>query len=157
MRTSFRIALVAAVAGLAALAAVGHASARQACTAGTQSSGGVTYRTFCGPAHATLKVGGKTLAFTTGSCQMSSSIFSINIGTITLPPGKPKYDYFGITVMAKKGGTYSNQSVTWQLPHGKAGSVVYATIKLAGNRKSGTFSGQVLGTSGKGTGSFSCG
>ena len=156
MRASLRIGLAAAAAAVAALLAASHAAARQACTAGTHSSGGVTYRTFCGPAHATLKVGGQTLTFKGGSCQINSSIFSINIGTITLPPGKPKYDYFGITVFAKKGGTYKNQSVTWQLPHGKHGSLISATIKLASNRKSGSFSGTVLGASGKGNGTFSC-
>ena len=155
MKTSFRAGLV--LAGVvAALAAAGHASARQACTAGVHSSGGVTYRTFCGPAHATLKVGGKTYSFKGGSCQLTGKLMSINIGTITLPPGKPKYNYFGITVFAKKGGTYSNQAVAWQFPHGKSGSLLRTTIKLAGSRKSGTFSGSPLTGGGKGVGSFGC-
>jgi hypothetical protein len=151
-----RRVVVLAVA-LAALAGATHASARQECSAGTRSSGGTTYRTFCGPAHATLEVGGKTLTFTGGSCQVSGTIFSINIGTITLPPGKPKYDYFGITVMnATKGGLYKNQAVGWQLPHGKQGSLIRTTIALAKDRKTGTFSGSPLTGGGKGIGHFSC-
>ena len=151
-----RALLLAAVLAAAALAMTAQASARQSCTAGTHSSGGVTYRTFCGAAHATLKVGGKTYSFKGGSCELSRTLMSINIGTITLPPGKPKYDYFGITLSAKKGGSYANQAATWQLPHGKQGSLFQTTIKLAGNRRSGTFYGAPLTGGGKGTGSFSC-
>jgi hypothetical protein len=148
-----RIALVAAA--LAALALTAQATARESCTAGVRTSGGVTYRTFCGGAHATLHIGGKTYRFAGGSCDSTSSTFTINIGTITLPPGKPKYRYFGITVFTSHDGTYRNQAVAWQFPKVR-NALYHATIKLQGGRKRGTFSGTTLADRRPGSGTFSC-
>jgi hypothetical protein len=150
-----RLALAAAVA-LAALALGAQASAREACTSGVKTSGGATYRTFCGSAHATLKFGGKTYQFLGGSCDSTTSTFTINLGTITLPPGKPKYRYFGITVFTGKDGTYINQAVAWQFPNGAHNALFRATIKLTGGRKHGTFSGKSLTGGKSGSGTFSC-
>jgi hypothetical protein len=133
MAASFRVGLIA----VAALAAVAHASARPECTAGTHTSGGVTYRAFCGPAHATLHDGGKTYSFSGGSCMTSGSTFSINIGTITLPPGKPTSDYFGITVVGAHAGTLTNQAVAWQQPHTNPGSLATARARSAAHRVAG--------------------
>jgi hypothetical protein len=149
------LALVAAAA-LAALALAAQAPARTDCTAGVKTVKGVTYRTFCGSAHSTLHLGGKTYAFAGGSCDSTASAFTINIRTITLPPGKPKYRYFGITVFTRKDGTFTNQAVAWQFPNGKSGSLLHTTIKLAGGRKKGTFSGTTLAGNAKGFGTFSC-
>jgi hypothetical protein len=150
-----KLAFVAA-ATLAALVLGTQASARESCTAGVQTAGGVTYRTFCGRAHATLHFGGKTYVFRGGSCDSTSSAFTINLGTITLPPGKPKYRYFGITVFTTHDGTFTNQGIAWQLPHGVRNALFHATIKLQGGRKRGTFSGTTLADHRKGSGTFSC-
>jgi hypothetical protein len=147
---------LATAAVLAALALAGPTAARPACTPGTQSSGGVNYRTFCGPAKATLHIGGKTYTFTGGSCDNTSSAFTINIGTITLPPGKPKYRYFGITVFTGHDGTFQNQAVSWQFPNGAHNSLFHAKIVLQGGRKKGTFSGKTLADQKPGSGTFSC-
>ena len=152
MAASFRVGLIV----VAALAAVAHASARPECTAGTHTSGGVTYRAFCGPAHATLHDGGKTYSFSGGSCMTSGSTFAINIGTITLPPGKPTSDYFGITVVGAHAGTVTNQAVAWQQPHTNPGSLYRTTITFASGLKKGTFSGQNILGGGNGSGAFSC-
>jgi hypothetical protein len=155
MKAVARLGLVLAAA-VATLAAAAHASARETCAAGTHTTGSVTYHTFCGPAHATLKVGGKTYSFKGGSCERVGELFSINIGTTTRQRAKSRWVYFGITVFAKKDGTYRNEAVYWEFPHGNGGALVRTTIKIAGGRKHGTFSGvQALGR-GKGTGSFSC-
>ena len=155
MRTSFRVGLVVAAA-LAALAAVTHASARQACAAGTRTSNGVTYRTFCGPAHATLHDGGKTYTFKGGNCMKSGATFAINIGTITLPPGKPKYNYFGITVSGAHAGKQTNQAVAWSRSNGKQGSLYRTTVTFSSGLKKGTFAGQNILGGGNGSGTFSC-
>jgi hypothetical protein len=149
-----RIAIVAAA--LAALAWAAQAPGHPLCTAGVHSAGGVTYRTFCGSAHATLHVGGKTYQFAGGSCDRLSDTFSINIGTITLPPGKPKYRYFGSTVFTGHDGTYRNQAVSWQFPNGKHNSLFHAKIVLRNSRTKGTFAGSMLATGAKGFGTFSC-
>jgi hypothetical protein len=150
-----RIVLVLAVVA-AALAATAQAPARPACTAGVHSNSGVTYRTFCGPARATLHLGGKTLTFTGGSCDSTSGTFTINIGTITLGSGKPKFRYFGITVFTDHDGTFQNQAVAWQLPNGQRGALFRATVKLKNGRKKGTFTGSALTGGGTGSGTFSC-
>ncbi len=153
-----RTALVVLAAAGTSFVATSCGSARAACTPGTDRTRGVTYRTFCGPAHATLKVGGKTLSFTGGSCEISGSIFSIDIGTYSFPPGEPKYGFFEIRVRAKKGGTYTKQTVDWQLPKGNEWALANATIKLAADRKSGSFSGLVLQSprAPVGSGTFNC-
>lgn len=153
-----RIATLSIVVGVfASLAVTAQAPARADCTTGVRTAGGVTYRTFCGHARATVHLPGKTYRFTGGSCDSTSSAFTINIGTITLPPGKPKYRYFGVTVFTRRDGTFANQAVSWQLPDGSHGSLFHATIKLTGGRKKGTFSGTTLAGGVKGSGTFSCG
>ena len=141
--------VVLAVAG-AALISVNHASARQACTSTITPNS----RTFCGPAHATLKIGGKKHVFNQGgNCSTDSSTWSINIGTITLK-GKPNHAYFGITVFSKKAGTHG-AAVTWQL-HGRSHSLQNAKVTLARGLKKGTFTGKETDGGGKASGSFRC-
>jgi hypothetical protein len=148
-----RLALVVAAAGVA-LAFGTQASARESCTPSVRTVSGVTYRTFCGPARAVVRLGGRTLVFRGGSCDRGA--FTINIGTITLPPGKPKYRYFGITVFTNRDGVFEDQAVTWQLPNGRRNSLFHATVKLAGGRTRGTFTGSTLVGNVKGSGSFHC-
>jgi hypothetical protein len=148
-----RLALVVA-AVLAALAFGAQASARESCTAGPRTAGGVTYRTFCGRARAVVHLGARTYVFAGGSCDRGA--FTINIGTITLPPGKPKYRYFGITVFTNRDGVFKDQGVTWQLPNGQRNSLFHATVVLAGGRSHGTFTGSTLVGNVKSSGSFHC-
>ena len=147
-----RVALLAVLA--AAFVWTTQASSRPACTAGVHTAGGVTYRTFCGPAHATLHLGGKTYQFTGGECEKASGSFAINLGTITLT-GAPKNRYFGIAVFTGKDGTFTNQAVALQFP-GKRRSLFHATITLKGGRTFGTFSGKTLSDQAPGTGTFHC-
>src|SRR5260221_8729528 len=140
----------------AALAWTAQAPARPACTAGVRTTSGVTYRTFCGPARATLHLGGKTYSFTQGECERTGSSFTINIGTITLPPGSPKYRYFGIAVFKGKDGTYTEQAVALQFPGGKRTSLFHAKIVLKASRSQGTFAGATLADHTPGSGPFHC-
>jgi hypothetical protein len=152
--TMRRFLLVACLA--TALAWTAQAPAHPACSAAVRTTGGVTYRTFCGHARATLHIGGKTYVFSGGSCDSTSSAFTINIGTITLPPGKPKYRYFGITVFTTHDGPFQNQAVGWQFPGGKRGSLFHAKIVLKGRRTQGTFAGRTLADRIPGSGTFRC-
>src|SRR4051794_25593416 len=154
--TAPRSIVIVVLASALGLLVAAHASARAGCTAEARTAGGVTYRTFCGSAHATLRFGGKTYRFVGGSCDSTPTTFTINLGTITLPPGKPKYRYFGITVFTAKDGTYTNQAVGWQFPNGARNALFHATIKLTGGRKHGTFSGTTLADRKPGSGMFSC-
>ena len=133
-----------------------QASSHTTCTAGVRTSGGVSYRTFCGPAHATLRLGGKTYRYSGGECERTGTSFAINLGTITLPPGSPKYRYFGIAVFTGKDGTYKEQAVALQFPGGKRASLFHAKIVLKGGRTQGTFAGKTLAGGISGSGTFHC-
>ena len=152
---------------LAVLAATQGASARPAsCKAGVINFGGVQARVFCGPAKATVKTGGKTLKFSQGSCDKTSTYFNINVGTVVLgTPNKPKPNYFGVVVgktfgttapPAGKDGTYKNGVIA--VVYASKGYAIRAdmnTITLAKGRSKGSFKAVTLG--GKTvTGTFSC-
>jgi hypothetical protein len=157
MRTAGRHLLVGAAVVVAVAAVGGRAAASprsSACTAGTHTVSGATVRTFCGPAHATVKTAGRTFTFSTGQCALSGGYFSVNIGSITLPPAKPKFTYLGIDVKPAKAGAHSNQIVSWQVP-GTSYSILGASVTVGPGLKSGSFSGRVL-TGGTASGSFSC-
>jgi hypothetical protein len=149
------LALVAA-ALLAALAPAAQAAARTDCTAGVTTVKGVTYRTFCGPAKAQATVHTVDYRFDNGGeCTRAGSTWTINIGTITLGTGRPKYGYFGITVFNAHAGANANPAVAWQLP-GKRFAVLGATVRLARGLKRGTFTGRLLGSNVTVTGGFTC-
>ena len=152
-----RSLLLAAVGLLAAAAVAGTAPAgtrSASCTAGVRTVGGAKVRTFCGPATATAKTAGRTFRFSGGQCQVSQGFFTVNIGSITLPPPKPKFAYLGIDVKPARAGAHQNQIVSWQVP-GKSFSILGATVTVSAGLKGGTFSGRLIG-GGSATGSFSC-
>ena len=140
---------------VATLAWTAQAPARPACTAGVQTIGGATVRTFCGPAKATLRLGARTYVFTGGECARSGNKLAVNIGTITLGPS-PKSRYFGVLVSgATHDGTFPNQIVSWQFP-GKGGGLAGGKVTLSGGQTKGTFAGPVT-SGGGGSGTFTCG
>jgi hypothetical protein len=145
------VALLAGV-GLAGSALAGPRSS--SCTAGVHTVGGANVRTFCGPAKATAKTAGKTFSFSGGQCSVTQGYFTVNIGSITLPPAKAKFAYLGIDVKPPRAGVHRNQIVSWQVP-GKGYSIIGATVTVRAGLKSGTFAGRVIG-GGNATGSFSC-
>lgn len=145
--------------------AVGPAAARPACTPGVKTANGVTERTFCGPAKATVHYAGKTFVFSGGDCQKTSTYVAVNIGTVVLgTTSKPKPNYFGLDVgrlpgstgkPAAKDGSYP--AVALGLDYGGKGYLATGvTVVLSGNRTHGTLSGSALGPSGNVTGTFSC-
>src|SRR5512143_2216531 len=108
--TAYTVLGLALAVGIATMAPSGIASssAAAACDPGSKKVNGVQVVVFCGPAKATLKFGGKTLAFQNGACvRTKSGTWAINVGTATPPPPKPKSKYFGVTIgkVGKLGGT----------------------------------------------------
>jgi len=167
-RQALSITLVLATVVLALATAASGAPARNACTAGESTIGGVKYETFCGPAKASVKTGGKTLTFTNGACVTTSSYFTINVGaTQLLATGKPVKAYFGLDVGKVPGGeefggraaggdgTYANVPVSFVSSTGTKYLALGATVKLTNGRKDGSFSGKLL-TGGSASGTFSC-
>ncbi len=155
---------------VAACVAVGvpTAASRTACTPGVISYGGAQARVFCGPAKATVHVGGKTLTFKSGNCERTSKYVTVNIGIVVLgQTNKPKPDYFGLDVGQTPGSTSKPAAADGQYKGGvlaidsggKSYTVRGDTLKitLAGGRTKGTLSGTLLfGGSGPLTGTFSC-
>ncbi len=156
-----------ALAPAAASAAAGGMT-RQACTPGVKNVGGVTERTFCGSAKATVHFGPQTFHYSGGDCEKTSKYVSVNIGTVVLgQTTKPKPDYFGLDVgqvpgstvkPAPRDGTYTD--VVLALDHGGKAYLASPTgikVTLSGNRSKGTISGTAgFGATGKVTGTFSC-
>jgi len=142
--------LLLAVAG-AALIAASHASARQAtCKPSTVPR----ERNYCGPAQATLKVGGKTYHFKGGMCAVDGQTWTLNIGAISYN-GKPtKRAYFGITMFSNKAGRHG-AAITWILRKHPSQSLLDGKVKLARGLQKGTFTGKT-DRGGKATGSFRC-
>ena len=155
-RSILVIGLIAACAG-AAFAATGFASSSPSavagCTPGVHKIGGVSARTFCGPAKATVRLGTKTVAYKNGECSTSIGLFSVNIGTVVLGNLKSKPEYLGVTAKAKA-GVQAQQTVA--VVHGGKSRGLIGTVTLKAGLKSGTFSGKVFGSSTKITGSFTC-
>ena len=116
---------------------------RRSCTAGVHPYGGANARTFCGPAKATVVVGGRTIHYAGGNCERGAAYVSLNIGTVVLGTStKPKPEYFGLLVGKAPivGGTPATHDGTF-VPEalvadhaGKGYAMTQAKVKLAGNR-----------------------
>lgn len=163
MRQALAVFVLAALFAVTAVAAVA-APSTVACTAGIHPYGGANARTFCGPAKATVVVGGRTIHYAGGNCERGPAYLSLNIGTIVLGTStKPKPEYFGLLVgkapvvggtPATHDGTFVPQALVADHA-GKGYAMTQAKVKLAGNRTRGTFTAKVFG-GGSAHGSFSC-
>jgi hypothetical protein len=169
VKTLLVLPALAIAAGLVAGAAA--APTRTACTPGQSTIDGRSAMTFCGPAKATVKVGGKTYAFKGGSCIKTSTYVNVNIGTVVFGAKNQKQPYFSVligaypganpgTPAAKKDGTYAGGLVVIRYK-GKAWDLngfdkdVMVTLKK--KRSAGTFKGSThFVPRTKVTGSFAC-
>jgi hypothetical protein len=152
-----RALVLAALLALSA-AAGSEASSAAACKPGVHRAGDVAYRVYCGPASASVKVGGKTYAFRHGSCLRAgiTRVFTMSIGKLTIGKGKPRYSYFGVTVpSANHDGTYRSAVVTWAIGATRY-SLSNVKLRLTNNQTRGSFSGRLIGKRASATGSFRC-
>ncbi|MEK7425529.1 MAG: hypothetical protein AAB131_17010 [Actinomycetota bacterium] len=155
------VAVALILAPLAIAAMVGAAATAAPVACGPVQIGGVTVRTWCGPAKATVKLAGKTRAIKGGACELVNfhgiKAFTVNTGRYTVPPAKPKFTSFSAAGSDTKPGTYTGWLINFQTP-GKQwifklqGQKV--TITKAGG-KAGTFSGKLDG-GGTASGSWTC-
>lgn len=154
-----RLLVLSCVAAVCAAVAASAAPARPAaCKPGVHTIGKTTYRVYCGPASATVKLGRKTQSFRNGSCLRigATKVFTISIGTLTISKGKPKYSFFGVAVpSASHDGVYRRASIAWAYG-GKRYTLYNVKLRLSGNRTRGTFSGRVVGQRRSASGSFRC-
>jgi hypothetical protein len=159
------VGAILGVAGVVWVAAATAADHRAGCTQGVHPYGGVNARTFCGPAKATVVLGGKTIHYAGGNCERGAAYLSLNIGTVVLgTTTKPKPEYLGLLVgkaplvggtPATHDGTYKPQALA--LDHaGKGYAILTASVKLTGGRTRGSFTGKVFGTNAPIQGTFAC-
>jgi hypothetical protein len=151
-----RLVVIAGLGTALTLAASAFASPQHAasCVAGVKKINGVNARTFCGPAQATVRVGGRTVVYRGGECSKSSFGWSINVGTVVLGNLTRKPEYFGIVASAKPG--VQNKVSVAVVHSGKTFAVAAGTLTLKPGLKAGTFSGKVFGESTRLSGSFTC-
>jgi hypothetical protein len=155
---SLVIPLLLALAVAALVAPAGSAAAGSACVPGKTTVAGKAAVRFCGTAKATATVGTQTFRFAGGTCALSGSYFTVNIGTLLVhrvagaKPGPSSY--FGLTLTPPTTGTHLKQTLVWTTG-GKAYSVLGNQVTLKVGRKGGTFIGKSLNGK-KVTGTFSC-
>jgi hypothetical protein len=160
-RTSLALAtasaLIAAAFTLGAATALAGASGSPqgaaACVPGVKKINGVSARTFCGPARATVKMNGKTISYSGGNCSKSLGLFSVNIGTVVLGNLRNKPEYFGVTARAKA-GVQTRQGVS--VVHAGKSHAIIGTVTIKAGLRAGTFSGKVFGSPKIIAGSFTC-
>ena len=133
--------------------ASGAVKAGAACVPGVKKINGVSARTFCGPAKATVKMNGKTFSYSGGECSKGAGLFAVNIGTIVLGKLKNKPEYFGVAAAAKA-GVQPRQTVA--VVHAGTSRSIIGTVAIKVGLKGGTFSGKVFGSSTDISGSFAC-
>jgi hypothetical protein len=165
MRRLF-LTLIAAAALLTvgATTAAGPSSAAD-CETKNTTYGGVRARTYCGPARAVVKIGGRTLRYRGGSCMRNRVAVELGIGTLILDsrePNRPLPRSFGISVgrvfgigqPARHDGSYDSVTLAF-VDNGKRYASFEATAELSGGRTRGTFTGRLL-TGKTISGSFRC-
>jgi hypothetical protein len=156
------ITLALAALPLATTSVVGASASASASKCGPEQIGGVTVRTWCGPARATVKVGGKSITIKGGACELVNyqgiKAFTVTTGRYTVPPAKPKFTSFSAAGSDTKPGTYSGWLVNFQTP-GKQWTLrptkTTVTITAAGAKK-GTFSGTLYEGGKLAKGSWTC-
>jgi hypothetical protein len=121
---------------------------------------GVQTKEFCGPAKATIMVGGQTLTIAGGECEASGSSFVVNIGTFNGEKLNPREDYFGIYIETSDNSPMTEGPHTGGMLAGNVGSTDFTmgtsgTITLKNGLSAGDFAGKAFG-GGDITGSFSC-
>jgi hypothetical protein len=162
-------AVVAVLIGVAVAGSDAASSAAAArptvCKSGVRKLNGVPAQTFCGPATARIRIGGKTFVFAQGNCVATRRYVSINIGTVVLGrTTRHQPNYFGLDIgripgsgspPARKDGSYRSGTVLTVEYADKSYDVLSGVATLQGHRTRGTirgntFSGQAL------TGTFHC-
>jgi hypothetical protein len=156
MRVLIGISVAAAMIGTPP-ASPAHDLLTEACSPGMHQvtvGGRVGFR-FCGPASAVVHLGTRTLRFENGLCRRAAGAFTVNIGTLVpgLRSGKPPS--FGITTHTATPGRQLNAAVGFSYG-GRGYAVADQVVTLAPGLRHGTFSGRLLGTTTRVTGSFTC-
>lgn len=150
--------VLAAVAAACVVWVAPSAGTTAACDPGTRVKNGVTIFVYCGPAWATVKVGGKTYRIFGGQCKRTpgTKLYEVDIGIITVAGArKPTARFISIKSKRLTPGVTKTAGIGIQVA-GTAYNVAPNLVKIAKGMKSGTFSGRTLGRDVRVSGSWSC-
>lgn len=160
MRKGFLVSALAALVFAAATGAATNPLQATACssTGKDVTIGGKAATVYCGPAKATVHVGGRTMTFRNGSCSWTSNSFKLQLGTIFLFRSRPLQQQAGFAIYAT-GVPVARALVDiyWKGTYYYA-TTLHATALPNGNQTGGTFQGK-LGSKGTGpsvSGTISC-
>jgi hypothetical protein len=137
----------------ATVLASGAVASTTSCVPGVKAINGVSARTFCGPAKATVKMNGKTISYTNGACSTSIGLFTVNIGTVVLGTLENAPEYVGVTAKATV-GTQSRQTIA--VVHAGQRQAIIGVVTLRAGLRQGTFPGKAFGSTDLISGSFTC-
>jgi hypothetical protein len=134
----------------------GGNSLAAACKPGLGKIGKTTVYRYCGPAKATVKIGGKTYSIVGGRCRKvpGAPYLAVDIGAKTLS-GKSVTRYLVIRNPKLTDGVTRSASVNVQLV-GATYVVGPVVVTVSAGRTRGTFAGDALGAAGRVTGSWTC-
>ena len=128
-----------------------------ACKPGQRTVGGTTIVVHCGPAKATVKVGGKTYQIFGGTCgwKPSAALYMVDVGIQSLNSKQPRARYLGVRSSHRRGGTYTNVAVAFQV--NRTGYTLgRSTVTISRDLERGSFSGDLLFGVGSAKGSWTC-
>lgn len=111
--------------------------------------GGKAATVYCGPAKATVRLGGRTMTFRGGTCVWTSNSFKLQLGTIFLFRSKPLQSQPGFSIYATGVPVARALIEVYERGVYSEASPVYATARPTGVRAGGTFEGK---TGKRGTG-----
>lgn len=151
MRAVLLISLVAAV-GVCSAAGAGATSARSACALSSKSIKGHKAVVFCGPATASLHIGGKSYSFKSGICIWAGSLI-LTLGTqVNGVPASANNEGVPLLQLTGSSGTGTVYASSGRLHLGMS------IVKVAAHgHSSGTFKGrEPLGATRSFTGSYRC-
>jgi hypothetical protein len=128
------------------------------CRPGKQKVGDRMIERFCGPARATVRLGGRRYTFASGRCKVdrTARLYVVDIGVATEPPARPTSRYFSVRSKKLTPGVTTTGAVAL-IVNRRWYTVAPNTITLSARMKSGTFRGGLLFGSGTASGSWSCG
>ena len=155
--------MAVAVAAFAVASPATGGVAAASCSQGQTKYGGAAAYAYCGPARATLTLGGRTVTYRGGSCRRTPKSVELNIGIAVLgdtDKSLPRHcgvivgQLYGVGTPARRDGKYTDATIAF-VEGGKRYAATSSSVVLSGSRTKGTFTATLFGGKAA-TGTFRC-
>lgn len=149
--------VIGAVAAACAVWVAPSAGTPAACDPGQKVVNGKSLYVYCGPATATVNVGGRTYRIFGGRCKKmpDAALYVVDVGILTISGGRPSARYLGIRSKRLKDGATRTAGVAVQVGR-RSYTVAPNVVRISGGLSRGTFSGGTLGPAGNVSGTWTC-